>query len=96
MPVGAFHVEIHLPEAHSLKEKRAVIRGLKDRLRSRFNVSVAELGGQELWQRALVGVVAIGPDRVYLEGLLERAAAEAAATLAAQDVQIGPIEFLED
>ena len=71
MPIGVLTLELHLPEAHSLKEKRFVVRKIKDRLRSRFNVAVAELDHQDLWQRALLGVVSISSDRKALENLLE-------------------------
>ena len=57
MVVGLLTLEIHLPDAHSLKDKRQVVRKLKERLRARFNVAVAELDHQDLWQRATVGVV---------------------------------------
>jgi uncharacterized protein YlxP (DUF503 family) len=70
MPIGCLTLEILLPESHSLKDKRQVLRSLKDRLRHRFNVSVAELDGQESWHRAVVGVVAISADAAYLEGAL--------------------------
>lgn len=96
MPVGVLHIAIHLPGAHSLKEKRAVLRRVKDRLRAKFNVSVAEMAEQELWQRATLGVAAIGPDRAYLEGLLDRAAREAAGLLAGEQVEIGEAEILEE
>jgi len=71
MPIGVLTLELHLPEAHSLKEKRFVVRKIKDRLRSRFNVAVAELDHQDLWQRALLGVVSISSDRKALQNLLE-------------------------
>lgn len=70
MPIGCLTLEIYLPESRSLKDKRRVVRSLKDRLRHRFNVSVAELDGQDSWQRAVVGVVAIAADTPYLEGAL--------------------------
>lgn len=95
MPLAAMAIEITLPEAHSLKDKRAVVRALKDRLRAHFNVSVAEMDHQEAWQRATVGVAAIGPDRAYLTGLLERAAAAAAVILAGQEYSLGAVEILE-
>ncbi len=67
MPVGLLTLEIHLPDARSLKDKRQVIRSLKDRLRRQFNVAVAELDHQELWQRALLGIVTISSDAQHLE-----------------------------
>ena len=71
MPVAVLTLEIHLPYAHSLKEKRVVVRKIKDRLRARFNVAVAELDHQELWQRAVVGVVSISGDQQNLAAVLE-------------------------
>jgi uncharacterized protein YlxP (DUF503 family) len=67
MPVGLLTLEIHIPDAHSLKDKRQVLRSLKDRLRSHFNVAVAELEHQDTWQRAQVGVVSLSNDSAHLE-----------------------------
>jgi uncharacterized protein len=67
MPIGLLTLEIHIPDAHSLKDKRQVLRSLKDRLRSRFNVAVAELDHQETWQRAQVGVVSLSNDAAHLD-----------------------------
>jgi len=72
MPVGLLTLEIHIPDAHSLKEKRQVLRSLKDRLRSHFNVAVAELDHQETWQRAQVGVVSLSNDVAHLEQSLRQ------------------------
>jgi len=52
MPVGVLTLEIQLPYAHSLKDKRSVVQSLRNRLRARFNVAVAELDHQDVWQRA--------------------------------------------
>jgi uncharacterized protein len=71
MPVGLLILKIHLPEAHSLKEKRFTVRKIQDRLRARFNVAVAELDHQDLWQRAEIGVVSIASDRKVLERILQ-------------------------
>ena len=59
MNVGLCVVEIHLPGSRSLKDKRRVIRHLKDRIRAKFNVAVAEVDHQDLWQRATLGMVSI-------------------------------------
>jgi len=69
MHIGLLTLEIHLPESHSLKEKRLVLRSLKDRLK-KFNVSVAECDHQDLWQRATLGVVSISSDHGVLEKTL--------------------------
>ncbi|MBI4465233.1 MAG: DUF503 domain-containing protein [Acidobacteria bacterium] len=70
MPIGLLTLEIYLPYSHSLKEKRLVVRKVKDRLRARFNVAVAELDHQDLWQRALLGVVSISSDQASLEVMM--------------------------
>ena len=70
MVVGVLQVEMHVPNAQSLKDKRSVIKRLKAQLRGRFNVSVAELAPNEMWQRATVGVSAVGDDRAAVSGVL--------------------------
>jgi uncharacterized protein YlxP (DUF503 family) len=75
MVLGLLQVEVHLPKAQSLKDKRSVLKSLRDQLRGRFNVAVAELDANELWQRATVGVSTLGDDRAYVEGLLREVAA---------------------
>jgi uncharacterized protein YlxP (DUF503 family) len=65
-------IELRIEAAHSLKDKRQVLRSLKDRLRASFNVSVAELDAVDLWQRATVGVVSISGSHDYLRGLMEK------------------------
>jgi uncharacterized protein len=67
MPIGVLTLEIHIPDARSLKDKRQVLRSLKERLRARFNVAVAELDHQETWQRAQVGIVSLSNDPTHLE-----------------------------
>ena len=67
MPIGLLTLEIYIPEAHSLKDKRQVLRSLKDRLRGKFNVAVAELEGQDSWQRSVVGVVSLANNAGFLE-----------------------------
>jgi len=60
-------VRLHLPAVGSLKEKRMVLRSLKDRLREHYNISVAEVEHQDLWQRATLGIVGISSGRGALE-----------------------------
>jgi uncharacterized protein len=64
-------LELTIEAAQSLKDRRQVVRSLKDRLRANFNVSVAELDSAELWNRATVGVVSISGSRDYLDGLMK-------------------------
>ena len=70
-------LELRIEAAQSLKDKRQVVRSLKDRLRAGFNISIAELDSSNLWNRATLGVVSISDSRDYLDGLMrnvERAA----------------------
>lgn len=70
-------IELRIEAARSLKDKRQVTRSLKDRLRTTFNVAVAELDHTELWQRATIGVVGISDSRDYLDGLMQSVEREA-------------------
>ena len=79
--IGALTLEIQVEDAHSLKEKRNVVRSLKDRLRSKFNVAVAEIGGDGLWQRSVVTAVTVSKDKEYAEQLLQSVEREAANML---------------
>lgn len=80
MTVGILTLEIHLPRAHSLKDKRQVMRSLKDRLRSRHNVAVSELEEHaDLWQRAEIAVVSVASRREPLEQLFQAVRREAEA-----------------
>ena len=76
MPVGLLTLEIYIPESHSLKDKRQVLRSLKDRLRGKFNVAVAELEGEGSWQRAVVGVVSLSNNAAHVEQSLRTVLAE--------------------
>jgi uncharacterized protein YlxP (DUF503 family) len=68
--IGVCEIHIHLPEVASLKEKRKIIKGIKDRIRSRFNVSVAELDALDKWQRAVIGVACLSKDQVRIDQVL--------------------------
>ena len=87
-------LELYLPYCHSLKEKRKVVKGTADRLRSRFKVSVAELDHQDLWQRARLGAVAVASSRVVLEQLGEKLIRESEKLLG-RDLINSNIEILE-
>lgn len=82
MPVGLLTLDINLPESRSLKDKRQVLRSLKDRLRKRFNVAVAELEHQDVWQRAVIGVVTLADQPGFVEQLLR-------AVLQDSELQLG-------
>lgn len=72
MQVAVAVFELHIPHAQSLKDKRAVVRSLKDRLRKRHEVSAAEVGLQDLHQRARIGVAVVGSDGASLEPMFEQ------------------------
>ncbi|MCW8328473.1 DUF503 domain-containing protein [Photobacterium sp. SDRW27] len=65
--IALLTVELVIPHAQSLKEKRREIHGLKDRIRQRFNVSVAEVGYQDKWQRSVLATCLVGSDKRLLE-----------------------------
>ena len=80
MVVGLLRLDLHVPGAQSLKDKRSVVKRLKDQLRGRFNLAVAEVEANDLWQRATLGLCAIGEDYAYVQGLLGQVAQWVRAT----------------
>jgi uncharacterized protein YlxP (DUF503 family) len=94
--IATLTLELRIEHAQSLKDKRKVLRSLKDRLRASFNVSVAELDPSNLWNEATIGVVAISHSRDYLDGLIknvERSATRIANNLGAE-ISDSFVEFL--
>ena len=79
--VGVLILELRLDESHSLKDKRHYVKSLKDRLRSKFNVAVAEIDAQDLWQRGVVAVVTVSGDQAHAAQVLENVERDAAALL---------------
>jgi hypothetical protein len=75
MVVGIVRFELHLPAAQSLKDKRQVVRSLKERLRERVRASVAEVEYQDLWQRAAIGIAVVAADGGHVRELLQSARA---------------------
>ncbi len=73
MVIGALLIDIHFPESSSLKAKRQHLRRLKDRLKNRLNVSVAEVGGNDLWQRTTLGVCVIANEKRFTNQVLSKA-----------------------
>jgi uncharacterized protein YlxP (DUF503 family) len=84
MPVAQLTLELRIEHAHSLKDRRQVVRSLKDQLRQGFNVSVAELDEAVTWQSATIGIAAISNSRDYLQGQI--AEVEKAATRMVRDL----------
>jgi len=75
--IALLTLEIDIPHAQSLKDKRMVVRSIKDRLRSKFNVAVAETDHQDVWQRAAISVATVGSDSSYVRQALQLALEEA-------------------
>jgi len=71
MFVGIVRVEIHIPASASLKDKRSVVRALKDRIRSRTLAAVAEVEHQDLWQRCALGVAVVSGDAAHVAEMLQ-------------------------
>ncbi len=71
MAIAFLRLELRIEAAQSLKDKRQVVRSLKERLRGSFNVAVAEIENTDLWQRATIGAVSISDSRDYLQGLMK-------------------------
>lgn len=72
MIVGALRLTLQIPGAGSLKAKRHTLRKVIDRIRARFDVSVAEVADNDLWQKATIGVAAVGNDRAFVSEILEK------------------------
>ena len=77
MPVGLLTLDLYIPDAQSLKDKRQVLRSLKDKLRREFNVAVAEMEHQEAWQRSLIGVVTLSNEEKHVREVLNKVLSEA-------------------
>jgi len=69
--IGVLTLDLHIPASGSLKDKRRVLRSLKDRIHNKFNAAVAEIDFHDKWQRAGLGICTIGNDKSYLNGSLD-------------------------
>lgn len=72
MVIGVCTIQLALPGNDSLKGKRSILKSLLARLRHEFNISTAEVGDNEVWQSAIVGIAAVSNDADYVHGLLTR------------------------
>jgi uncharacterized protein len=84
MPIAALTVDLSIPLSRSLKDRRQVVRSMKDRLRQGFNISISELDEAITWQSATLGIAAISSSRDYLRGLMTEVE-QAAVRLAAEN-----------
>jgi len=70
MLVGLYQIELFIPDSGSLKSKRFVLKSLKDKIRAKFTVSVAEVEDNELWQRAVLGVAMVSNERKFIDQVM--------------------------
>jgi hypothetical protein len=98
MPIAKLTVEISIPHAQSIKDRRQVVRSLKDKLRHSFNVSVAELDDANLWNRATLGIVAISNSASYLAGQMQEVdkAIQRLATSLSAEILDSFVEQIDD
>lgn len=93
MVIGVLSLEFFLPACRSLKDKRRILLSFKDRARGRFNVAVAEVDFQDVWQRALMSVVTLSSDRKVVDQTLQRIRDEAETSLEGEVVKSGICYF---
>ncbi|MDP2690124.1 MAG: DUF503 domain-containing protein [Deltaproteobacteria bacterium] len=72
MVVGVCHITLIIHDNHSLKGKRQVLKSIMEKVKNRFNVSIAEVGANEAWQRAEIGISAVGNDRAFINSALDK------------------------
>ena len=72
MVIGTLTITLHVPDSTSLKEKRQVVRSLTARVRQSFNVAVAEVGDQDLWQSAVIGVACVSGDSRHADEMCQK------------------------
>lgn len=92
MVVGVCTIDLHLPGIGSLKGKRQILLSLKDRIKKAYNVSIAEVDGNDLWQRAVLGVACVANDGRYvsqvLDGVLNAVRANPSVELVAHHTEL--------
>lgn len=72
MRIGALRINLEVIDSASLKDKRMVIKSLKDRIRNRFNVSISEIDEQDKWQRSTIGIVSVANDSEFLDTMINK------------------------
>ncbi|MBK9516981.1 MAG: DUF503 domain-containing protein [Anaeromyxobacter sp.] len=99
MFVGVLRLTLHLPSPGSLKSKRHLVRSAIDRVKARFNVSIAEVAENDLWQRSVLGVTAVANDHAFVNETLDKVAGFVAGVHGGQILLTGrdlSIEHWED
>ena len=72
MVIGILNIDLRIPGNNSLKGKRRILKGLKDKIKGKFNVSIAEVGNKDLWQRADLGIAVVSDDQRYANRILSK------------------------
>ena len=72
MTIGILTVNFHIPNSHSLKDKRQVLQSIKQILRKKFNISISEVEHQNLWQNSLLGICMISPDKKFIDKVFNK------------------------
>jgi hypothetical protein len=72
MIVGLLTLDLHIPAADSLKSKRLIIKSLIDRIKNKFNVSIAEVDANNLWQRSVIGIAYVANETVIINRVFEK------------------------
>jgi len=91
--IGVLTLELRLEHSHSLKEKRHILESLKDRLRHKFNVSVAEIDYHDLWQRSVVAAVTVSRDQAFADKVL-RAVEQEALDMLGESLATASLEWV--
>jgi uncharacterized protein len=92
--IGVLTLELRIEDSRSLKDKRQVVKSLKDRLRHKFNVAVAEIDYQDVWQHALISAVTVSSSHAHAESILQNVENEA-ATLVGRMLVSTNVEWIE-
>lgn len=72
MVVGICTIELYIPQNGSLKGKRHVLHSIKSKVKNKFNVAIAEVGEQDLWQKAILGVTTVANDRSFVNEVMDK------------------------
>ena len=88
MIVAVVRLSIYVPHSHSLKEKRAVVRKLVDRIQARFKLHVAEVGGQDTWQRVQLGFAVVGSEQQVVESICDEVVKSIESSVEGQVVSV--------
>jgi uncharacterized protein YlxP (DUF503 family) len=94
MSIGALKVRLRLPENDSLKGKRRVLKSIVTQVRNKFNVSIAEIEDQDLWQLATLGIVCVSTDRRHADQILAKVAEFISSIRGDAEILDYEIEFL--